>query len=425
VQGTGAGGVASLCHIILSDLVPLRDRGVFNGLIAIAYTVANAVGPVIGGALAQNGQWRWIFYLNVPISCVTAGLVLLFLNLRTPSGSLGEKLQKIDWIGNALVVASTTSTMIGLTWGGVQAPWASARILVPLITGIVGLIAFLVYEAKIPQNPLVPFSLMSTPTALSGYCQTFILFTVTICILYYFPVYFQACMDASPIASGVDIFGLAFTIAPSAIIVGLTIARSHSYRPQIWLSWCLVVIGVALFSTLGVNGSNDRGKAIGYQVIEGSGIGMLTAAVFFPFLAPIPVESNAHAIALYTFIRNFANILGITIGGVILQNELGKRLPSDFASRFPEGVSIAYSIIPLIRTLPEPLKGQIQIAFADSLKVVWQALAGIAGGGLVVSLAMKGLKLHSEVDAKWGLNENSVESDLEASKEGRMVESRS
>ncbi|KAJ6613736.1 iron permease [Mycena sp. CBHHK59/15] len=407
VQGLGAGGVASLCHIILSDLVPLKERGVFNGLIAISYTIANGIGPVVGGSLAQHGQWRWIFYLNIPICGFTAVLVLIFLNLRTPFGSFAEKIKKIDFVGNALVAASTTSVMIGLTWGGVQYPWSSPRILVTLILGCLGLVVFLWYEFTIAKSPIIPRGLLATRTALSGFVQTSVLFIVLICLLYYMPVYFQACMDASPIASGVDIFGLAFSVAPSALFVGLSIARFHQYRPQIWLSWALIVIGTGLFTTL--HADSSRARAIGFQIIPGTGLGMMTAAVFFPILAPLPVESNAHAIALYTFFRNFSNILGVTVGGTVLQNELQKRLPSAFSVQFPQGTAIAYSIIPVIRTLPEPLKTEIQVAFAESLRVVWQVLIGISGVGLLASMTMKRLPLHTEVDKKWGIDNQTTD----------------
>ncbi|KAJ7201832.1 iron permease [Mycena pura] len=417
VQGLGAGGVASLCHIVLSDLVPLKERGVFNGLIAISYTVANGIGPVVGGSLAQHGQWRWIFYLNLPICGVTAGLVLVFLKLRTPAGSLSDKVKKIDFIGNALVAASSTSVMIGLTWGGIQFPWSSPQILTTLILGCLGLVGFLWYEFTIAKSPIVPKGLLATRTAISGFIQTSILFIVLICLLYYMPVYFQACLDASPIASGVDIFGLAFTVAPAALLVGLSIAKSHQYRPQIWFSWALIVLGTGLFSTLRADSS--RAKAIGFQIIPGFGLGMMTAAVFFPILAPLPIESSAHAIALYAFFRNFANILGVTIGGTVLQNELQKRLPPAFSLQFPHGTAIAYSIIPAIQTLPEPLKTEIRVAFADSLRVVWQILIGISGLGFSVSLAMKRLPLHTEVDEKWGIDNESpkVEESLNSSRE--------
>jgi hypothetical protein len=109
--------------------------------------------------------------LNIPICGFTLVLVVLFLNLRTPSGSFATKLKKIDIVyetqrskfsrcllshsGNILVVASTTSVMIGLTWGGVQYAWSSARILTSLILGCVGLGLFLWYEFTVATNPIV------------------------------------------------------------------------------------------------------------------------------------------------------------------------------------------------------------------------------------------------------------------------------
>lgn len=403
VQGLGGGGIASLCQIILSDMVPLRERGLYTGLIAMTFTIASGIGPVIGGALAQSGQWRWLFYLNIPICGLAAGLVLIFLNLRTPPGTLSEKLAKMDWTGNALVIAATTSCMIGLTWGGVQYQWSSYHILVPLILGLAGLAGFLVYEACIPNNPVVPYHLLSTRTALSGHLQTFLVFTIIQCLLYYIPVYFQACFSASPVASGVDVFGMAFALSPMTLVTGVTIAISRQYRPQLWLAWAMILVGTGLLSTMAYDTS--RARAIGFQILTGAFLGSVCGAVFFPILAPIPIQSNARAIALYTFFRNFANIIGVTIGGTILQNELGTHLPAAFTARFPEGVASAYSAIPVIPTLEEPLKTQVRQAFGESLKPVWQFTIGVSGVGLLVSLLMKHLPLHTEVDKKWGIED--------------------
>jgi len=247
----------------------------------------------------------------------------------------------------------------------------------------------------------VPRKLLAARTSFSGFLQSLVQFILMICLLYYMPVYFQACLDASPIASGVDLFGLAFSVAPSALLVGLSIAISHQYRPQIWVAWSLVIIGTGLFSTL--RAGSSRATAIGFQIIPGLGVGMLTAALFFPILAPLPVEYNAQAVALLIFIRNFANILGVTLGGTVLQNELQKRLPPAFVSEFPQGAPIAYSIIPLIRTLPDPLKSEIQVAFGESLSVLWQVLIGVSSIGLCLSLLMKRLPLHTDIDKKWGM----------------------
>ena len=96
---------------------------------------------------------------------------------------------------------------------------------------------------------------------------------------------------------------------------------------------------------------------------------------------------------------------GVTIGGTVLQNELTKRLPSEFAQLFPKGVSIAYASIPVIKTLEEPLRSEVRRAFTDSIRVIYQVLIGIAGLGFLISLPMKALPLHTQMDEKWGMDE--------------------
>ncbi|THH07858.1 hypothetical protein EW146_g9180 [Bondarzewia mesenterica] len=312
VQGLGGGGIASTTAIIISDLVPLHERGVYNGLIGIAWAVASGVGPIVGGGLTQAGQWRWLFYLNIPICGIAAVLMFLFLRVRTPPGTLREKFKWMDWF--------------------VEHPWSSVLVLVPLILGLVGLAAFVVYEALILKHPIVPFVLMSTFTSLSGYLQMFVMPVVMLGVIYYIPVYFQVCKGASPIGAGVDQLGVALILAPIGILSGVCGYR-HPDDDDIFPSSCA--------ST---------------SLAECSGSGVL-------------------------------------------------HVPPQLCSGMGYN-SIAYATIPLISGLPEPLKMDVRVAFADSLKVIWQVFVGITGLGLLSSLVMKHLPLHTAVDKDWSLEEN-------------------
>ncbi|KAG6871847.1 hypothetical protein C0995_015788 [Termitomyces sp. Mi166 len=95
VQGLGGGMIISVANIVISDLVPLQERGFVTGILALSWALSAAVGPLI---LADIGQWRWLFYLNLPISGLSLLLVLIFLKLPTPMGTFREKLAKMDWM---------------------------------------------------------------------------------------------------------------------------------------------------------------------------------------------------------------------------------------------------------------------------------------------------------------------------------------
>ncbi|GAA5883071.1 hypothetical protein JCM8547_003794, partial [Rhodosporidiobolus lusitaniae] len=109
IQGVGGGAILTMTEIIVTDLVPLAERGSFFGIIGAVWALASAIGPPIGGALANAGQWRWLFYLNLPLTGLAMLLVLLFLDVKTPQTSMKEKLEQMDY-ANVIFVAASTAT---------------------------------------------------------------------------------------------------------------------------------------------------------------------------------------------------------------------------------------------------------------------------------------------------------------------------
>ncbi|TCD68656.1 hypothetical protein EIP91_010177 [Steccherinum ochraceum] len=412
LQGAGSGGINSLTQIILSDLVTLEERGKYNGLFGMTWAISGGLGPVIGGALARHTIWRWLFYLNLPLSGICLGLILIFLQVPTPGGTVVEKLKRIDWIGNVLVISATTGLAIALSWGGVVYPWTSARVLAPLCISAALLVAWLVYESYFAAIPAIP--LVANRTTFSGYIQIGLSAYIISNLVYYLPVYYRACKDASPIGSGVDLLGLSFSTAPVSIITGVSIAVTKRYRPQIWMSWCLTLIGLGLISTIDENTS--RAKSIGFQILAGTGIGIMYSAAYFPVLAPLPVTQNAYALSGYVFIRTLFQVWGVTIGGAILQNELQNNLPQSILSSplLLPGESVAYTIIPLIPSLPQPEKDAVRHAFAQSLIVLWRVLIAISGVGLLISSLMKPVPLHAREDENWAMAEKTKTEDTSA-----------
>ncbi|KAF7340868.1 MFS general substrate transporter [Mycena sanguinolenta] len=405
VQGLGGGGIRSLGVIILADLVTLEERGIYGVLTGLTWSIACVVGPIIGGDLAARGAWRWLFYLNLPVAGLAAVLVVIFLRLPIPAGTFRAKIRRLDLIGNFIVIASTACCTLALTWGGVAVPWVSLQVLVPLWAGLLGLAFFLLYEATVAVDPLVPFVLVCNRTSLSGYVQAFVVGLVTLCVVYFLPVYFQACHSVSALRSA--LLGLGVTaLAPAAIITGVLVSKTGRYRPQMWAGWAIVIAGLGLLST--VTSQTPIWRSVLWGAVIGVGLGCEYATTMFPVQAPLPVSQNARALAFLTFVGSFAGVWGLTIGGTVLDNQLQLRLPSSFISDISyshRSSMLAYALIPRISALPLGLRLEVQKAFAEALSTVWLVLVAIAGVGLLASLFMKGLPLHSELDERWALVE--------------------
>ncbi|KIM90095.1 hypothetical protein PILCRDRAFT_1464 [Piloderma croceum F 1598] len=409
VQGIGSGGILTSTEIILSDLVPLRERGAYQGMIGLVWSLASVIGPLVGGAFAQRQDftWRGLFYLNLPLTAISMFLCL-GLKLKVPPSSFSEKLRRIDWIGNVIIMGSSTSFLLGLTWGGVRYEWSSAQVITPIVLGLVGILAFMVYEAKVPEEPTVPWRILGNRTTISGYLGTAFHGLVISASLFYLPVYFQACKGASPLRSGVDMLPYSFSIAPFAIVAGATATVWNKYKLQNVVAWCFITIGMGLQTTLHTDSAIRNW--VGFEIVAGIGFGLLFTATTFPILAALPVSDNASALSFFIFIRSFFQSWGITIGATVLQNRLRIRLPQSYLATLPPaGVELAYAIIPQLGSLSEPLKGEVRAAFADSLKVLWEVMIAVAGVGFLSALIMKELPLQKVTDEDWGLREHVAE----------------
>lgn len=126
VQGIGGGGINLMIELIVCDLVPLRERGNFMGIIFAIFAVGTSVGPFVGGAIVQHASWRWVFYINLPIGGVSLALMVAFLHVNHQKTlTVKEKLSRIDFLGNAILIGSITSILIALAYGGTKFSWSS------------------------------------------------------------------------------------------------------------------------------------------------------------------------------------------------------------------------------------------------------------------------------------------------------------
>ncbi|KAL1638034.1 hypothetical protein SLS58_009055 [Diplodia intermedia] len=415
IQGIGGGGIQALSNVIITDLAPLRERGKYVGIIAMTWAVGSVAGPVIGGVLVEKSSWRWIFWLNIPFCAVAFVMIPIFLNLAHKGGDLGSKLKKIDWVGSFLFVASTTSVLIPVTWGGTMYPWTHWRTLTPLFTGLLGLLLFLLWSTYLPLrsvSPILPGSLFASRTSLATYLSFVIHGMVQWGILFYMPLYFEGAKALSPIGAGVALFPWTFTVAPAAVVVGFLIARLARYRWALWTGWMFVATGMGLLITFDA-GTPTR-VWVPLALVSGLGLGILYPAQSLCNQAAAPPADVGIASALSAFFRNYGQMLGVAVGGSVVQNAMrGKLEASGNAYLVAHAGEISKDVSALVETVKAmrgsadvakvALREELVTAYCGSLRTLWVVMTALAGVALVCSvLFTKAYSLERELETKQG-----------------------
>ena len=193
---------------LVSDVVTLRDRGKFQGILGGVVAVSNSLGPIIGGIFTESVSWRWCFYINLPLSALAMVIVIFVLPLKRVKGGIMEKLRKLDWYGSILTLAWAVLVLVALSWAGTQYPWDSAGVLAPLIIGFALLAVFIYVEAKLVALPLVPLRIFKKAHTTAAMLTTLLNGAAFYGTLFYLPQYFQVVHGDSAIRSGVMLLPL-------------------------------------------------------------------------------------------------------------------------------------------------------------------------------------------------------------------------
>lgn len=238
VQGIGSGGINMIVDVIVSDLVPLRERGNFIAIVLTVYSIGSSMGPFVGGIIVQRTTWRWVFYVNLPVGRFS--LVLLFMFLHTHyqhDTAVYQKIKRIDYISNILIMGATAAVLCALTYGGSRYAWSSWQIIVPLVLGLAGLVLFMVFEqSKFCREPVVPPRLFKNRTSLVVFINTFLFTVLLYWVLFFIPVYFQAILGSSPARAGVQMLPITLVVIPGAVIAVIVPSKllSESTKPFTW-----------------------------------------------------------------------------------------------------------------------------------------------------------------------------------------------
>ncbi|KAJ3776769.1 MFS general substrate transporter [Lentinula raphanica] len=341
IAGAGGGGITSMLQITISDIVPLRERGKYVGISAGVIAVGYAIGPIIGGALAEKASWRWCFWVTLPLSVVATIMAVIFSPSKPMAGGIMDKLKIIDYPGCLMTLGGCSLVMLPLIWGGVTYSWNSVMVLAPLCCGIFVLVVFCLWEWKGAKLPIVPMHIFKHITVVGVYLCMFANGFVFFSTLYYLPSFFQVVLQYSPTYSGKSSTVLKSTIIShtpigtftlplllsrilSSLTAGLSVSHTGRYRTIVYSGFALSAIGCGCISVF--DSSLPQVMMVIPMLMAGIGNGMTMQTTTVAAQASVARKDMSVVTALRSFLRMLGGAISLPVSSSLLNNAIQKSM---------------------------------------------------------------------------------------------------
>ncbi|KAF9354184.1 hypothetical protein BGX26_007986 [Mortierella sp. AD094] len=318
VAGIGAGGIMSMVMIIITDIVSLRDRGKYQGMIGAAFGVSSVIGPLLGGVFTDKASWRWAFFINLPIGAITVATVIKVLRLPHTGGSFREKIKRVDFLGSLTLICGLVMILLPLNWGGSTYAWNSPIVIGLFCAGFVVLILFCLVEWKQATEPIIPFHLFKSRTNTAVFLTYFFFGMAFFGIMFFMPLYFQIVRQESATTAGLEMLPLIVGLLLASITSGGMVTKWGQYRPFIWVGLSLSSVGIGLLTLL--KEDTSRGAGIGYLFIVGLGVGFAMQTIAIAIQSSVDTKDIAVATANATFFRTVGSVFGVAVIGTVFNN---------------------------------------------------------------------------------------------------------
>ncbi|KXS18613.1 MFS general substrate transporter [Gonapodya prolifera JEL478] len=338
LQGIGGGGISGLTMAIIGEIISPRERGKYQGILASTTGLGAVMGPLVGGLMTDKLNWRYGFWINLPIGFLTILGYHFAISLPAPRGSLKTQLRRVDWLGIVLSTASIAVFLLGLTWGGTVYPWASGQVLGLFAVAVVVGATFVWWELRAVEPVIPPVLFKERNYALVNvvfFCLGFTIWSVS----YFVPVYFQEVLFLSPTDSGVQNLPYMGFFIVFSMLCGYLVSWSGQLVifPRIGLLIATVALG--LLSMLRPDSS--KFMQILPQALVGAGLGWTNS----PSTVYAQVNSPTNMIGPGTTVVQFTRALGSCVGiaafTAVYSNVVSVQLPDKIT-----GVATQYKLTP-------------------------------------------------------------------------------
>jgi EmrB/QacA subfamily drug resistance transporter len=407
LQGLGGGGLMTLSMAIVGDLVPPRDRGRYQGLFGAVFGTTSVLGPLLGGFFTQHVDWRWVFYINLPIGVVALAVIAVVLHIP-----VSRRTHRIDYAGTALIAGAATCLVLLTSLAGTSWAWASYQTGLLAALAVVLLGCFVAVERRAAEPVLPPVLFRNRTFALCsaiGFVVGFAMFGA----MTYLPTFLQVVRGVTPTMSGVHMLPMVAGVLFSSTLSGQLISRVGRWKIFPVLGTAITTLGLVLLHQLSRTSSDAQ--ISGYFAVFGLGLGLVLQVLVLAVQNAVGYENLGVATSGATFFRSIGASFGVAVFGSVFAGRLGEKLAAALRGQhLPPGTSpaslqhdprAAVSLPPAVRT-------GVQDAYSASITDVFLYAAPLVLAAFVLALCLKEQPLRQSVrspDGSQTLGANPVE----------------
>ncbi|MET7270340.1 MDR family MFS transporter [Streptomyces flaveolus] len=314
VQGLGAGGLMVGVMAIIGDLIPPRERGKYQGMMAGVMALAMIGGPLVGGTITDHWGWRWAFYINLPLGAVALVAISAVLHLPKKRSDA-----RIDYLGAALLTIGITAIVLVTTWGGTEYAWTSARIMELIGIGVAALVGFVFWQTRAAE-PVVPLHIFRsrnfTLMSLIGFITGFVMFGATL----FLPLYQQAVQGASATNSGLLLLPMLGAMLVTSMVAGRVTTNTGRYKIFPVVGGALMTVGLFLLSLMDTDTSRFTSGL--YMAVVGLGMGCLMQITMLVAQNSVEMKDMGVASSSTTLFRTLGSSFGVAIMGALFNHRV-------------------------------------------------------------------------------------------------------
>jgi EmrB/QacA subfamily drug resistance transporter len=387
-QGVGGAMMFATSLALLGHTFRGRERGVAFGVWGAVIGIATALGPVLGGIITTEWNWRGIFLVNIPV-----GVFALAVTIWRVEESRSPQAGRPDWAGFVLFTGALVSLIYGLIRAG-ENSWSNAVVIGCLAGAAALLVAFGVTESRV-AHPMFDLSLLRVPTFSGGAIAAFAMNGSLYAMLLYFVIYLQDVLGYSALDAGLRIAILSGAQLVTSVIAG----RLSERVPTRWLIGPgLMLVGIGLIVMAGINGDSNWTHLVPGFIIAGLGGGLVNPPLASTAIGVVPPSKAGMASGVNTTFRQVGIATGIAALGSIftasIQSHLTGALPPSLAGQAGRMVNAVRqgSVGQLLASVPAGDRAAVGLAlrssFASALNELLYVTAGVALVGAVCAMVL-------------------------------------